>query len=339
MIREPAATSVRLARRLAEICRRRSAGAETVASEVEERRLGEPSPLPDPVGKSAAANRSERFGSLRVPVGIDEILPGGILQGPAGTVFVHERLRSAIERPSPEWGKLRRTRGRRRRWEPAPDWMWECEEATAPEEREEGSADPPFDFSGEGDLAPEVLHNELEQVLRTGLEHVVFLDLETGGLGSACVFLAGTMRWSGQDFVLRQFFARDYAEEVGLLHHLAVYLEGTEVLVTFNGKSFDVPLLRDRAIRHRVPLRLPPQHLDLLHHARSAWKGRVPDCRLTTLEAYVCRRRRSGDVPGDEIPALYHDYVRVGGAERLIPLFHHNLLDVLTMEELLRRLI
>jgi hypothetical protein len=139
--------------------------------------------------------------------------------------------------------------------------------------------------------------------------------------------------------VLRQYFARHYAEEEALLHEVGRYVADAQALVTFNGKSFDVPLLRERATRHRVELRLPALHVDLLHHSRAAWRGRVPNCRLTTLEAYVCRRRRSGDVPGEEIPALYHDYVKEGLAHRLIPVFHHNLLDVITMDELLRRLI
>lgn len=62
------------------------------------------------------------------------------------------------------------------------------------------------------------------------------------------------------------------------------------------------------------------------------------DCRLQTLELYVCRRRRSGDVPSEEVPGLYHDFVRRGDPYRLIPVFHHNLLDVITMHEILRAL-
>src|SRR5262249_49165912 len=133
--------------------------------------------------------------------------------------------------------------------------------------------------------------------------------------------------------------ARHYGEEASLLDQVGASLSGVEALVTFNGKSFDVPLLRDRAIRHRVEVRFPELHVDLLHHCRAAWRGQVPACRLTTLEAYVCRRRRVGDVNGDEVPGLYHSYVRDGLAHRLIPIFHHNLLDVITMDELLRRLI
>jgi uncharacterized protein YprB with RNaseH-like and TPR domain len=89
---------------------------------------------------------------------------------------------------------------------------------------------------------------------------------------------------------------------------------------------------------HGVRLALPPHHLDLLHAARRRWREDLPDCRLQTLERHVCGRWRTGDVPGDEVPGLYHDYVREGDPWRLIPVFHHNLLDVITMAEILRAL-
>jgi uncharacterized protein YprB with RNaseH-like and TPR domain len=110
---------------------------------------------------------------------------------------------------------------------------------------------------------------------------------------------------------------------------------GFETLITFNGKSYDAPFLAGRAVVHGVKVALPARHLDLLHASRRRWKGRLSDFRLTTLELHVCRRRRSGDVPGEEVPGLYHDYVRNGDPYRLIPVFHHNMLDVITMGEIL----
>jgi uncharacterized protein YprB with RNaseH-like and TPR domain len=186
-------------------------------------------------------------------------------------------------------------------------------------------------------------HEEAEPELRllceAGLERVLFLDLETTGLAGSQVFLAGTMRWNGEDFVLRQYFARHYGEEARLVRALDEAARGCDFLVTFNGKSFDAPFMRDRAACNRVPLRLPPHHVDLLHHARRRWRELLPDCRLVTLERHVCRRWRVGDVPGDEVPGLYHDFVKHGDPYRLIPVFHHNLLDVITMAEILRALV
>jgi uncharacterized protein YprB with RNaseH-like and TPR domain len=185
---------------------------------------------------------------------------------------------------------------------------------------------------------PPMNEPDLVALADLGLSKALFLDLETGGLASSPVFLAGTMHWNGHDFVLRQYFARHYGEEAPLLRALAEAVRDFETLVTFNGKSYDAPFLASRAIVHGVALRLPARHLDLLHASRRRWKGELRDCRLQTLELHICRRRRSGDVPGDEIPGLYHDYVRRGDPYRLVPVFHHNMLDVITMAEILRAL-
>ena len=115
------------------------------------------------------------------------------------------------------------------------------------------------------------------------------------GSPSSPVFLAGTMHWNGEDFVLRQYFARHYGEEARAARaRWAGRRADFEFLVTFNGKSYDVPFLRGRAVVHGVPLALPPRHLDLLHPARRRWRDELPDCRLQTLELRVCRRRRVG---------------------------------------------
>jgi uncharacterized protein YprB with RNaseH-like and TPR domain len=107
------------------------------------------------------------------------------------------------------------------------------------------------------------------------------------------------------------------------------------MVVTFNGETFDLPYLRDRALYHRLPPPLFPDHLDLLPAARRRWRGTVPNCRLQTLEQHICHRRRSGDVPGEVIPQLYHDFVRTANWPLLLPVFHHNALDLLTLAELL----
>ena len=120
-----------------------------------------------------------------------------------------------------------------------------------------------------------------------------------------------------------------------LLHELGKLIRQFDFLVTFNGKSFDVPFLRDRAVHHRMRFPEEIPHLDLLWLARRRWKKDLPDCRLKTLEWRILRRRRAGDVSGDQIPGLYHDYVKRGEPHRLLPVFHHNLLDVVAMVELI----
>lgn len=352
MIREPERRSSRLARRLGELARRRSLRESAdlgvdADGEAPMRAAGSAPYTMAAAGADADPSRAAAE-IARVPVGIEELLAGGVLVDAHGSVFVHERLRSSIERFDPAWGRLRSARRASRRRSrtgvPGPEWLWqdagdeawrpawERDALTAPDAQPETGVEPP----SEDGL--ETLHEELRALVGLDLTRVLFLDLETGGLGGACVFLAGVMRWSGSDYVVRQYFARDYGEEAALVARVAGEIEGADALVTFNGKCFDLPLLRDRAVRHRLRPPAAILHVDLLRHARAAWARHLPDCRLTTLEAYVCHRRRSGDIPGDRIPALYHDFVRQGGAHRLLPVFHHNLLDVLTMEELLRRL-
>ena len=114
-----------------------------------------------------------------------------------------------------------------------------------------------------------------------------------------------------------------------------------QVLASFNGKSFDWPCIHDRSTLHHIGAesRTGLIHCDLLHHARRRWKDRLPNCRLQTLERYVCGRRRSGDIPGSEIPMAYHDFVRSGNTRQLESILHHNALDLVTLVELAVRVV
>ena len=75
-------------------------------------------------------------------------------------------------------------------------------------------------------------------------------------------------------------------------------------------------------------------HFDLLHHARRRWKSQLPNCKLQTLERYICGRNRVGDIPGRDIPLAYHDYVRTGNTEQVRSILHHNALDLVTLLQL-----
>ncbi len=87
-------------------------------------------------------------------------------------------------------------------------------------------------------------------------------------------------------------------------------------------------------IYHRKPFEWTQTHVDILHHARRRWKGELPDCKLQTLESYICQRRRVGDVPGALVPDVYREFVRSGSTQLLADVFHHNALDVITLAEL-----
>ena len=170
------------------------------------------------------------------------------------------------------------------------------------------------------------------------LSQAVFLDTETtglaGGTGTAA-FLIGAGWVDGERFVVRQYFMRDYHEEAALLHGLAADISGFSRIVSFNGKAFDVPLLDSRfhLARSRFPLAEAP-HLDLLHPARRLWKARLESCRLQSLEVALLGLNRQGDIPGDEIPQVYFDWVRRRDARQLARVFEHNRQDIVSLAAL-----
>jgi uncharacterized protein YprB with RNaseH-like and TPR domain len=162
----------------------------------------------------------------------------------------------------------------------------------------------------------------------------VFMDLETTGFSSTPLFLAGTAFRDGEVMVGTQILARDYSEERAVIGALDGLLARHDYCITFNGKSFDMPYLRERAKYHRMKLRSSPKQYDLLHVARRMWKSRLPNCKLVTLERHILGRTRMGDVPGWEVPCIYHDFVHTRDARRIRGVLRHNLLDVLSMAEL-----
>jgi uncharacterized protein YprB with RNaseH-like and TPR domain len=165
--------------------------------------------------------------------------------------------------------------------------------------------------------------------------HTVLLDIETGGFAGHPVFLIGIVLLDRRPLRVIQWLARDYPEEESILRALARELCGRDTWITFNGKSFDEPFLRDRAVLHGVPLGPAQHHLDLLHAARRRWKATLPDCRLTTLERHVLKRPRFGDVPSSDVPALFRFFIETGNAGPIRPVLEHNQLDLVSCTELL----
>ena len=162
----------------------------------------------------------------------------------------------------------------------------------------------------------------------------IFLDLETTGFSATPLFLAGTLFIKEGDLKLMQFLARDYSEEGAIIAMLDELLTNFDFCITFNGKSFDVPYIRERAKYHKIDLKAAPRQFDLLHPARRMWKHSLPNCRLVTLEWHILGRRRIGDVPGWEVPCIYHDFVHTKDARKLKDVLRHNLIDVVSMAEL-----
>lgn len=167
----------------------------------------------------------------------------------------------------------------------------------------------------------------------------VFLDTETTGLGGGTgtyAFMVGVGRFEPEGFRLAQFFMRDPIEEPALLSALESFLTSCQTVVTFNGKSFDVPLLNTRYITNGAPSPLKDlNQLDMLHLARRLWSPRLPSRALTYLEEHIVAHvRTQEDTPGWMIPQLYFDYLQSGDARPLKGVFYHNAMDILTLAAL-----
>jgi uncharacterized protein len=186
----------------------------------------------------------------------------------------------------------------------------------------------------DGALSPDALrliapgaHEEVSDPRRW-----LFLDTETtgitGGTGTY-PFMVGIAWWDAGGLEVEQFFMRDYDEEHSLLLALAERMAERPVLVTFNGKSFDWPLLETRYRMTRA-IRPPPlrAHLDFLHPARNLWRLRIGSVRLAELELKVLGWNRGSDMASSLIPQIYFDYLRGGPPEPLVPIFHHNQMDL-----------
>jgi uncharacterized protein YprB with RNaseH-like and TPR domain len=204
-------------------------------------------------------------------------------------------------------------------------------------------------------------HVELAALADCFPHGTMFLDLETCGFAGSPVFLAGLVWQCDGALVLDQLFARNYSEERALLETLWQVAAVNRVLVTFNGKSFDWPMVHDRSTRHhlgrdlrgRVSDKAAPEggrlgrsdprpeliHCDLLHHSRRRWKHVLPNCKLQTLERYLCDRSRQDDLSGAQVPLAYHDFVRGGDARQIAAILRHNAFDLLTLVELALKLL
>ena len=174
-------------------------------------------------------------------------------------------------------------------------------------------------------------------------EDICFLDTETTGLshGAGTVaFLVGIGGFDETGFTVRQYLMRDYDEESLLLDHVAREMAGRRVLCTFNGASFDLPLLENRFIMNRMRERYPAlPHVDLLPASRRVWKLRLKKCSLTSLEEAVLGLERSDDLPGALVPERYFSFLRTRDFSLLDDILDHNAQDIISLAHILDRLL
>ncbi len=175
------------------------------------------------------------------------------------------------------------------------------------------------------------------------LDQALFLDTETTGLAGGTgtyAFLVGLGYFTERRFVVKQILMRDYNEELALLHLVEQELAQKEIVVSFNGRVFDLPLLHTRFALARLGFQGAKNkaHYDLLPLARRLWRHKLASCSLASLEENILGVQRSGDIPGYEIPQRFFSFLQTGQGQLLQDIVEHNFLDIVSMAALLYRL-
>ena len=169
-------------------------------------------------------------------------------------------------------------------------------------------------------------------------EDILFLDTETTGLAGGAgtvAFLVGLGYFTGGGFAVEQVLMRDYGQESELLRTVSSVAGRFTALCTFNGRTFDAPLLASRFVMHRISARLPDVHADVLYPARRLWKLRLKSCTLSNLEEQLLHVKREDDLPGAEVPQTYFRYLRDGDFAPIERILAHNRQDIVSLAQLL----
>ncbi len=171
------------------------------------------------------------------------------------------------------------------------------------------------------------------------LTDFLFLDTETSSLNlgsGALVFLFGCCFFGENGFEILQVFIEDPSQEPLFLSYLDNWLTRFKCLVSYNGKSFDIPVLRTRFVLNRIPPSIQQfKHIDLLHTARRIWKYDLDSKKLSDIEQKILEFQRNEDeIPGWLVPQIYQDYVQNGIADPLKGVFYHNEIDVVSLAAL-----
>jgi uncharacterized protein YprB with RNaseH-like and TPR domain len=169
-------------------------------------------------------------------------------------------------------------------------------------------------------------------------EDFILIDIETLGMFQRPIILLGLARVHGSEIRVDQYLLRRIDEEPAALAGLLTHLSGRSAFVTFNGRTFDIPYIRERLSYYGIRANLERPHFDVLHFSRRAWRDCVPDCKLTTLERCFFGIQREDDVPSAMVPEFYESYMRTGNPGPLVPIVEHNRRDLLTLASLFSKL-
>ena len=180
--------------------------------------------------------------------------------------------------------------------------------------------------------------NLLKCISLTDCENFKFMDIETKGLSNVPIILIGVAEIKGNEIVASQYFLRDYTEEPNIIEAYLSHLDEDSVHVTFNGKSFDVPFIRNRCMYNGIKPDLDLPHLDLMYFAKNLWRDTLPNCQLQTIEREKFGIEREGDVPGQYIPGYYDTYLLEKNIGPVVPIIEHNCQDIISLAYFLEKM-
>ncbi|MBR6024690.1 MAG: ribonuclease H-like domain-containing protein [Methanobrevibacter sp.] len=169
-------------------------------------------------------------------------------------------------------------------------------------------------------------------------ENFKFMDIETLGLSNVPIILIGVAEIKGKNIISSQYFLRDLNEEIAVLKAYFSHLDENSVHVTFNGKTFDVPFIKNRLNYHRIDVDFNLAHLDLMYFAKYLWRDDLPNCQLQTIEKYKFGLERIDDVPGQYIPGYYNTYLSEKNIGPMIPIIEHNKQDIISLANFLMKM-
>ena len=180
--------------------------------------------------------------------------------------------------------------------------------------------------------------NILKSISLKDREDFKFMDIETKGLSNVPIILIGVAEIKGDEIISSQYFLRNYTEEASIIEAYLSHLDEDSVHVTFNGKTFDVPFIKNRCAYNRMQANLDIPHLDLMYFAKNLWGDKLPNCQLQTIEQELFDIKREGDVPGQYIPGYYDTYLEKENIGPVVPIIEHNCQDIISLASFLDRM-
>ena len=174
-------------------------------------------------------------------------------------------------------------------------------------------------------------NNVLKSISLTDKENFKFMDIETKGLSNVPIILIGVAEIKNDNIIASQYFLRNYGEEANIIDAYLAHLDEDSVHVTFNGKTFDVPFIKNRCRYNRIEADLDLAHLDLMYFAKNLWGEDLPNCQLQTIEKELFGIERIEDVPGNYIPEYWDTYAEKNNIGPVVPIIEHNAQDIISL--------